>query len=245
MLKKIISELNSEKTLRKYLDILRGFAILGVVLVHSVVHTDNYLNRNNSDLNPQIFTLGMSGKYGVEVFFFLSGVLLTEVYNLSKSKINRNYWKRRLARLYPLWLIFLFIAFLKALVFQVGGFYTATQSNEKLFSNPFLIFILGFLFMFWVSPILYNFVIPGAWSIQAEIFNYIMFPIIRNLGYRISLLLLLFMNLITIFINSLDTNIVKNLYLLNIFLLVNPIASLNYFILGIFFTELFLGIETN
>jgi peptidoglycan/LPS O-acetylase OafA/YrhL len=244
LLKNIINELSGEKTLRKYLDILRGFAITGVVLVHSVVHTDNYLNRNNSDLNSGLFTLGMSGKYGVEVFFFLSGVLLTEVYNLNKKKINRNYWKRRLARIYPLWLIFLIIAFLKGSIFKVGGFYTAVQSDEKFYSNPMVIIFLGFFFMFWVSPILYNFIIPGAWSIQAEVFNYIMFPIIRKYGFRNSLVLLLFMNFMSIFINLFDTSKINNQYFFEIFLLVNPIASLNYFIFGIFFHRIIFGLRS-
>ena len=244
MSRNIVNDLSSEKILRKYLDLLRGFAIIGVVLVHSVVHTDNYLSKNESDLNSNLFTIGMSGKYGVEVFFFLSGVLLTEVYKINKIKINQNYWKRRFARLYPLWLIFLLIAIFKGSVFHVGGFYSAVESNTNFYSNPFVIILLGLTFMFWVSPILYNYVIPGAWSIQAEIFNYFMFPIIRKIGFRNSLVVLLLLNLINILVSNLDKTMIESSYFLNIFILVNPIASLNYFIMGIFFHRFIFGFRS-
>ena len=53
-----------------WIDVLRGLAILGVVLVHTMQTTNSLLVGDRSVAFTYLIELG---RYGVEVFFFISG----------------------------------------------------------------------------------------------------------------------------------------------------------------------------
>lgn len=82
------------------LDILRCIAILGVILVHLTI----YLPTD---------TLGrymVQGKYGVQLFFVLSGFLCTATY---RRKIGiLNYWKKRACRILPAYYVAVYLGLL-------------------------------------------------------------------------------------------------------------------------------------
>lgn len=163
-----------------WLDVLRGLAIFGVVTVHSMQQTDSIVLFNKSDFFSSIMSLG---KYGVELFFFLSGWLLVSIYGLNGISVGKAYWVRRASRIYPLWIIFLFISYLR-LKFNSSSDVTsplvASNGQSQFLHSQTGIVLLSLTFTLFVSASLWNSVIPGGWSIQAEIAHYILFPLIRN-----------------------------------------------------------------
>ena len=114
----------AQNTKRSYgIDLARSVAIVGVVLVHSKCF-DN-------------------GRFGVQLFFLVSGYLLADLGNLS----NRDFLIRRGLRLFPLyWAI---------LILFYGAKY---DSFWNLIVSLFLIQNIHWVF----------FSIPGAWSISNE-----------------------------------------------------------------------------
>jgi peptidoglycan/LPS O-acetylase OafA/YrhL len=70
--------------------------------------------------------------------------------------------------------------------------------------SSFGIAILSLTFMLWVSSNLYNVVLPGGWSIQAEVFHYAIFPIVRRMNFQQLIQILTIINLITAIIFFLE-----------------------------------------
>ncbi|CAN2173166.1 Acyltransferase 3 [Candidatus Nanopelagicaceae bacterium] len=113
-------------------DILRGLAILGVVAVHSVQVTNELISGKLSE--RLTYTLSL-GKYGVELFFCISGFLLFSIYGLQTTSLPKSYLRRRAARILPLWIAFLVIGMARSAFFGNGGF------NESLKDfNLFIVF---------------------------------------------------------------------------------------------------------
>lgn len=178
---------------------LRGLAILGVVSVHSIALTDSLNLSYKSTFLTRILD---SGKYGVELFFFLSGWLLASIYGIkSEEALGRSYWFRRFARIYPLWLIFLAVTCLR---WQWNGsgplksIYLNANDHSSLFLNPAVILLLSSTFTLFFSASLWNSVIPGGWSIQAEIAHYLLFPLLRKKKLNSILFTVATVNLITV-----------------------------------------------
>jgi peptidoglycan/LPS O-acetylase OafA/YrhL len=194
------SEVNEALTNRvalgesKFLNILRGLAILGVISMHSAQSIQDLDVRHVSEHISQVLSLG---KYGVEVFFFLSGWLLSALYGFSGTKIGKSYVVRRIARIYPLWIIFLVIYILEAYFLQSGGFFHAMHSSTdlKITQQPTVIAFLTLTFTLFISHTLWNTVIPGGWSIQSEVAHYALFPILKNQGLHRSAKILSIINL--------------------------------------------------
>lgn len=104
------------------LDLARTVAIFGVILVH---------------------TTGIGfGRFGVQLFFLLSGYLLA---NFQRSESVTSFLLRRTARLFPLYLFVL-------TVFHQQNDYSKSLLNWFLIGN-----------FTWTTP-----QIPGGWSISSE-----------------------------------------------------------------------------
>ena len=98
---------NYVKPRNEWLDVVRGLAILGVVTVHAMGASNSVVQNHGGHLNDIVTNISEYGKYGVELFFFLSGWLLVSIYGSDSSlKLGRSYWYRRAARIYPLWILF-------------------------------------------------------------------------------------------------------------------------------------------
>src|SRR5262249_32690328 len=101
------------KSLRNHipgLDGVRGLAIL-VVLIHNV----GYFEEPTDSLAIKIIRLGIgSGWIGVQLFFVLSGFLITGI--LLDTKLDAHYFRsfyvRRVLRIFPLYYLTLIVAFL-------------------------------------------------------------------------------------------------------------------------------------
>ena len=89
------------------IDVLRGYAILSVVIFHCVQSMGLTENR--------VANYTSLGAFGVDLFFVISGFLITDI--LIKTVNNRDYFKnfygRRILRIFPLYygflLLFIFI----------------------------------------------------------------------------------------------------------------------------------------
>lgn len=154
---------------------LRGIAALWVVLYH-------YSFQYFPNLHPDRYThLVQKGYLAVDLFFMLSGFVLTHVYHDSFSRsVADKYWsflKARIARLYPLHLAVLLLFVATALTFRAVE-YAATgsfpaiplkgaESVGALVANLFMLQGLHASMLSWNYP---------AWSISLEFMAYLVFP---------------------------------------------------------------------
>jgi peptidoglycan/LPS O-acetylase OafA/YrhL len=179
-----------------FLDNLRGLAILGVVAMHSMQLTDQLVSERSSFITNSV----SYGRYGVEVFFFLSGWLLNSIYKVRKQRLPRSYFIRRAARIYPLWVIFLLVHIIWFVITDEGGFNLALNPEWPVADSlhqPIVVVLLTLSFGLFISASLWNTVMPGGWSIQAEVGHYLIFPLLRRFNMRSVLITAAFVNLIS------------------------------------------------
>jgi peptidoglycan/LPS O-acetylase OafA/YrhL len=218
-----------------WLDVLRGLAIFGVVSTHSIQLTDNLLGTNNSNFFSWFAGLG---KYGVELFFFLSGWLLASIYGISGKKLGKSYLVRRIGRIYPLWVFFMLVGLLRWEFTNSGRLYSPINTPD---GNNFLhstagVILLTLSFTLFVSASLSD-VIPGGWSINAEVAHYILFPLIRNRSLNQILRIVILINFITSLIFLLRPRVsglpILCLQIIDAWLRLSLYSTLGYFLIGI------------
>jgi peptidoglycan/LPS O-acetylase OafA/YrhL len=182
-----LHNLNKLSIRNPWLDILRGIAIFAVVAVHVIANSNDvtYAITGGKYMSEFFENTLNYGVYGVELFFFLSGWLLVSIYGINKNQKFElgSYWKRRLARIMPLWILFIALGILEAKIIGKGPWLDARTSPEdgnSLVHTPLFIWILSLTFTLWLVDSLWNTVMPGGWSIQAEIAHYLAFPILRK-----------------------------------------------------------------
>jgi peptidoglycan/LPS O-acetylase OafA/YrhL len=182
------------------IDVLRGLAIIGVLSVHTA------LVIFNEDTQTERFFLKFFsiGKYGVELFFFVSGFLLYKLYGNGSNRLGRKYFLRRLTRIYPLWILFLFLNIALTVWFESNSEMTYLQDFASINWGVVSSLTLGATFMLFWSGALWNNVIPGGWSIQAEVAHYFLFPWLRKLQTWRLLYFLVSVNVFTILVYYTD-----------------------------------------
>ena len=180
-------ELNKLSNRNPWIDVLRGIAIFAVVVVHVIANSNDVTySITGGKYMSEFFENTLNyGVYGVELFFFLSGWLLVSIYGINKNQkfVLGSYWKRRLARIMPLWILFIALGILEARIIGKGPWLAARnvpEGGNSLVHTPLIIWILSLTFTLWLVDSLWNTVMPGGWSIQAEIAHYLAFPIIRK-----------------------------------------------------------------
>jgi peptidoglycan/LPS O-acetylase OafA/YrhL len=177
------------------------------------------------------------GYIGVSFFFILSGFILA--YNYRDSIINKktsksNFYIARIARIYPLHLLTLFIAV--PLTLQNVNFEISLWLKQLLFNSTLTQSFIP------IKKIYFSFNSP-SWSISTELFFYLMFPLIilliaklKNLKYSKGLLIP-FLLLVPLFMLLVPPIYYKNLFY------VNPFFRIFDFIVGILLFELYLKIK--
>jgi peptidoglycan/LPS O-acetylase OafA/YrhL len=93
------------------LDGIRGLAILMVLIFHFIGDTSPI-----STIGRAIVKMASYGSYGVELFFVLSGFLITGILYDARKKPHffRNFYMRRVLRIFPLYYGVLFVIFVIA-----------------------------------------------------------------------------------------------------------------------------------
>lgn len=137
----------------KYLDSLRGIAILMVILVHSWI------------ASGYVIPFFLIGQRGVQLFFIVSALtLMISLHTRQEPRRWSSYFVRRFFRIAPM--------FYLALV----GNLILTASRGSQFNAGEL--LLGFTMMHGFSPELINHIVIGGWSIAVEVLFYLVLPLI-------------------------------------------------------------------
>jgi peptidoglycan/LPS O-acetylase OafA/YrhL len=149
-----------------YLDALRGFAALAVIMVHCCVLT--------SIDGGFIGTVGISGQRGVQLFYVISAFTLCYSFDLRRHDEKfplRNYFTRRFFRIAPLF----YAAVIANLLYQ--GLAPREEAPNGL--APWDI-LLGVFFLNGFHPETINSIALGGWSIAVETTFYILLPLILS-----------------------------------------------------------------
>ena len=162
---------------------LRGIAALWVVLFHFCWHLPA--------IHPDRYTGAVyKGYLAVDLFFVLSGFVITHVYKESFARRvtawrYRDFLKARVARIYPLHIAVLLL-FVAAVMAERALAYTRTgavdpipllgeQSIAGLFANIFMLQGLWAQKLSWNDP---------SWSISLEFLAYLFFPLLFPVLWR-------------------------------------------------------------
>jgi exopolysaccharide production protein ExoZ len=152
------------------LDLLRGLAVLMVVLVHC--------REEARGVGPGLAWFAeRCGELGVPLFFMVSGytMMLTFGGTIDSGAV-RSFYIRRVFRIVPLfWLAIVFYLLLS----KGEGIKHFAPDGVSLRDV-----LLTFSFMHWTSVTAYNSVVPGGWSIAVEMQFYLVFPLLLYLFRR-------------------------------------------------------------
>ncbi len=223
-----------------WLDVVRGLAIVAVILVHTGHTSRSILGASGMVLSNKILGFTDLGASGVELFFFISGWLLASIYGDSSKPLGRAYWLRRIGRIIPLWLLFLGITVFTSQWSFSGRWRDAISAGageSAFFHNPLMVALLTATFTLWLSPGLWNTVIGGGWSIQAEVGHYLWFPLLRKFSLKNMLRVLAAVNLMTLVLITIAVANSKQggLFMLAIkaWLRLDVFATIGFFIIGL------------
>ncbi len=148
----------------QYVDALRGWAILGVIIVHCFGSV--------TGLDPLLSNLAKRGANGVQLFFVMSAFTLFLSFRAHGSaELNpvRNFFIRRFFRIAPM--------FYLAILFYPWWYGTGASFYAPEGLNAFQI-VSTALFLHGWNPSTINAVVPGDWSIAAEMVFYVFVPIL-------------------------------------------------------------------
>jgi peptidoglycan/LPS O-acetylase OafA/YrhL len=150
----------------KYIDAIRGIAILGVFLVHVA---------NSSKFPVPVHNLIELGAKGVQLFFIASAFTLFLSMDKRNDKENyyvSNFFIRRFFRIAPMYYL--------AIVY-----YYYQNSLSGIPNTPGIV-TANFLFIHGIDPHWINYLVPGGWSITVEMMFYCIVPsifiLVRNLN---------------------------------------------------------------
>lgn len=167
----------------EYIDALRGWAIVGVLMVHC-----SQFGYNSYPLSIQ--NMMMNGARGVQLFYVISSFTLflsfTYRYN-TEAKPNFNYFIRRYFRIAPMYYV--------GVVYYLLQLRINTPTNSLPIENiSFLGILSNIFFIHGFYPYWMNIVVPVGWSVAVEVQFYCLVPIIyryvKTLNQAVQLLLL-------------------------------------------------------
>ena len=149
-----------------YLDALRGYAILGVILTHTT-------RKFHGDISEALYQFGIQGSRGVQLFFIVSAFTL--FYSLEKHSASRqfsipDFYIKRFFRIVPMFYFALLFYIIFDLVSDALGIYSSYPevSIHLLLST---ITFTSVLHPDWLFSL-----VPGGWSISNEFLFYLCIP---------------------------------------------------------------------
>jgi peptidoglycan/LPS O-acetylase OafA/YrhL len=149
---------------RNYIDALRGYAILVVLLVHTLILTIG--------VSPLVWSQVGRGGYGVQLFFVISALTLAQSWRERGDGVWP-FFIRRVFRIAPMfWLaIFPFLY----IPYPWGGIWN--HENATAFH-----ILLTAMLAHGVHPLTFNQVVPGGWSVAVESTFYVAFPFLMAIA---------------------------------------------------------------
>jgi peptidoglycan/LPS O-acetylase OafA/YrhL len=175
------TDLPSKESRVLALDGVRGVAILCVLICHGV----NSIPLTNNFIKV-VKAFASFGTFGVDLFFVLSGFLITKIllHNHRANNLMRVFWARRIARIAPLYLLFLAVMYTVCLLFI----------QENLPSPPWWSYVL-YLQNFFLAKgcAVSSFGFDITWSLVIEEHFYLIFPFliaVSSKKYHLPLILL-------------------------------------------------------
>jgi peptidoglycan/LPS O-acetylase OafA/YrhL len=175
------------KVFYKNLNSLR-FIAASLVIIHHIEQykwfngLHNYFvedRHHHTFLNPLI---SLFGKLGVNIFFVLSGFLITSLLVIEKEKYQRidigKFYMRRVLRIWPLYFLIAILSIFILPHFRSLEVYQMANPFDHLVPNVLLIF----LFLPNIQLVLYRAIAyeAQAWSIGVEEQFYLVWPVIMN-----------------------------------------------------------------
>lgn len=167
----------------KFVDALRGFAILGVLVIHCGQIGSN-------EFSPILQTIIINGALGVQLFFVASAFTIFLTYG---NRYNRetnpttNFFIRRFFRIAPMYYLGI-IYFL-----YQDGFGDRYWLGDASYVSIWNV-LSNLLFVHSISPYWITSVVPGGWSIAVEVCFYCLVPFlflrIQNLNSAVILFIL-------------------------------------------------------
>ena len=165
------------------LDGLRFIAFLGVFLAHCVA-LPNFLSHDHL-ITRTIWAFCYNGARGVELFFVISGFIITYLLISEKNKTGdlslKNFYVRRILRTWPLFYLIIGYVFLfKPFLFQHGitpSFsFTGNPSGPQSNFWPWIFFIGNYDMMYHGAP--FESELNVLWSLCVEEQFYLFWPIV-------------------------------------------------------------------
>lgn len=160
---------------RNDIDVLRGLAILAVLLLHAGVMTDGI----GAHAGLQVATQRLST--GIQLFFVLSGYLVCLSWDrcLVAGEGLKGFLVRRAAKIVPLYLLFLHINIGLFLVISIVAPEVQPFRNSVTDSNLNLQnYLIHFTFLQGMAPPLMHTLLDGSWSIVVEVYSYLLFALV-------------------------------------------------------------------
>ena len=148
----------------EYIDALRGWAILAVILVHVWIWTganSDFLNR-----------LSAKGAYGVQLFYLISALTLMLSFQHQREQAAfswRDYFIRRFFRIAPLFYLAI------CLYGPMWQFVPRYWMPEGIGGWQIM---ASFTFLHGWHPLTVNAIVPGGWSMAVEMTFYCLFPLL-------------------------------------------------------------------
>jgi len=159
------------------LDGLRGIAVLLVMFYH-FVHLPE-VSGNKTDL--QFNNVLLSGWVGVDLFFVLSGFLITRILINSKDSPSyfSSFYLKRFLRIFPLYYLYLLISFCIVLPYSYAHLNGAEQAKVLVAQHSqvwFWLYLSNIKQMF--NGVFFGAGVGHLWSLAIEEQFYIMWPLI-------------------------------------------------------------------
>lgn len=147
---------------------MRFFAAIGVVCHHFGWQAFSHVRGASTGVGFAVISAMKTGYVGVSFFFVLSGFILAYVYLNTDGSLRGNvgnFWLARLARVYPGYLFAMCLLMLPALRYEDQRVHLALHLT-----------IVTVLLQSWFPSLamIWN---PPAWSLSAEAFFYVLFPV--------------------------------------------------------------------
>lgn len=167
----------------KYIDILRGYAIIMVLIVHYAIDF-------NTLYSSYFYQISLLGQYGVMLFFIVSAYALTKSLEYRNVRYENNMFKkyfiRRFFRIAPLYYLILLFSYFFLKGIGVNQLTSIDTSHTNM--------LIHFLFLDQLYVNFTNNIIGVEWTISVEFLFYFILPFIvfKNQKFQIKLFLLSF-----------------------------------------------------